>query len=107
MGAKMAEIIGMVPGGAERFAGVFHSGGVTEELGRITKLVRGASPPDAIVTFSFDGRLQIHVDVRKREHVMLVELTLKQLEPGLFDCVSVGGTPRHPFYHRVSAMVHA
>jgi hypothetical protein len=57
--------------------------------------------------FTFDGHLQVHIDVRKREHVLVVEMILPTLEPGLFQNISIGGTPRHPFYHRISARVQA
>jgi hypothetical protein len=103
----MAEVIGMTAGTVERFPGAFDASPVTEELNRIMELLRSACPPDSVISFSFDGRLQAHIDVRKREHVMYVEMVLPTLESGLFHSVSLGGTPRHPFYHRVSALVRA
>jgi hypothetical protein len=103
----MAEVIGMTAASVERFPGAFPAADVSDELNRILTLVRNACPPETIVTFSFDGRLQVHIDVRKREHVMFVELVLPTLEAGLFHGISLGGTPRHPFYHRISALVRA
>lgn len=103
----MAEVIDMTTGTVERFSETFAPSPVSDELNRIMALLRGACPPDTCISFSFDGRLQAHIDVRKREHVMYVEMILPTLEPGLFHGVSIGGTPRHPFYHRVSAFVSA
>ena len=37
-------------------------------------------PRRHLPSFSFDGRLQAHIDVRKREHVMFVEMVLPTLE---------------------------
>ena len=69
-------------------------------------LIRGALPEVAGVSFSFDSRLQLHIDVRKREDVTLVELVLPGLESGRFQAVSRGRTPGHPFHHRITAFVH-
>jgi hypothetical protein len=102
----MAEVIGMVASGGERFPASPGNRPVCDQLDRIVEMLRRACPPDTEITFSYDGRLQVHIDVRKREHVMYVEMVLPTLEPGLFDGVSLGGTPRHPFHHRVSALVH-
>jgi hypothetical protein len=103
----MAEVIGMATGSVERFPGAFSPAPVSDELSRIMALLQEACPPETIITFGFDGRLQVHIDVRKREHVMFVEMVLPTLEAGLFHGISLGGTPRHPFYHRVSAIVAA
>lgn len=103
----MAEVIGMTTGNVERFPGAFPPSPVSDELNRIMALLHGACPPEAAISFSFDGRLQAHIDVRKREHVLFVEAVLPTLEAGLFHGVSTGGTPGHPFYHRVSALVRA
>jgi hypothetical protein len=80
---------------------------ICDELTRIAAMVRGALPEVAGVSLSFDGRLQIHIDVRKREDVTVVELILPTLEPGLFQAISRGQTPGHPFHHRVTALVCA
>jgi hypothetical protein len=103
----MAEVIGMTTGNVERFPGAFPATPVFDELGRIMALLQSVCPPESLVTFSFDGRLQAHIDVRKREHVMFVEMVLPTLEGGRFEGISIGGTPGHPFYHRISANVRA
>jgi hypothetical protein len=103
----MAEVIGMTASNVERFPGPFVENPISDELNRIMALLRDACPPEALISFSFDGRLQAHIDVRKREQVLFVEMVLPTLESGLFDGITIGGTPRHPFYHRVSALVQA
>lgn len=80
---------------------------LTDELGRILNTVRGVAPEDAVISFDFDGRLHIHVDVRRREEVTLLEAVLPTLGCGRFHSLSRGATPHHPFSHRVSAMVAA
>ena len=103
----MAEVIGMVASSVERFSAPLKASSICDELNRIMELLRGACPPETDVSFSFDGRLQVHIDVRKREHMMYVEMVLPTLEQGLFHGISLGGTPGHPFHHRVSALVQA
>ena len=102
----MAEVINMT-GAVERIPEAFPPSPVSDELNRIMALLRDACPPETVISFGFDGRLQAHIDVRKREHVMYVEMVLPTLEAGLFHGISIGGTPNHPFYHRVSALVRA
>lgn len=70
-------------------------------------VIRGALPEVAGVSFTFENRLQLHIDVRKREDVTLVELILPRLESGAFRTVSLGRTPGHPFHHRITAFVNA
>lgn len=101
----MAEVIGMALGSVERFPGAFPASPVTDELNRIMALLRDACPPETLISFSFDGRLHAHIDVRKREHVLFVEMVLPALGAGLFHNVSLGGTPGHPFHHRISAQI--
>jgi hypothetical protein len=103
----MAEAISMTASNVERFPGAFPASPISDELNRITALLRNACPPESLISFSFDGRLQAHIDVRKREQVLLVQMMLPTLEAGLFDSISLSGTPGHPFYHRVSATVQA
>lgn len=80
---------------------------VTEELTRILNMLREASPADATISFDFDGQLHVHIDVRRREEVTLLEATLPLLGGGLFHSLGRGATPHHPFFHRVSALVAA
>lgn len=78
---------------------------VTDELGRVLTMLRDVSPKDATISFDFDGRLHVPVDVRRREEVTLLEAVLPSLGGGLFHSLSRGATPHHPFFHRISALV--
>jgi hypothetical protein len=82
-----------------------HNSRVTDELNRIMGLLRVICPQDAQISFNFEGRLQVHIDVRKREELYVVEAVLPTLEAGLFHSLSRGRTPHHPFFQRLSAVV--
>jgi hypothetical protein len=103
----MANGHGAVPGNVERFPAANPSMPVSDELVSLSRLLREACPEGAVISFSFDNKLQAHIDVRKREHVLVVQTILATLKPGLFHGVSLGGTPHRPFYHRISALVRA
>jgi hypothetical protein len=78
---------------------------VIDELNRIFTLLRDATPRDATISFDFDGQLHVHIDVRRREEVTLLEALLPSLGGGLFHSMTRGSTPHHPFFHRMSAVV--
>lgn len=82
-----------------------HGTPVTAELNRILTMLREACPRGATISFDFDGRLQVHIDVRQREDVLQIQGMLPVLGGGLFHSVSVGATPNHPFFHRITAFV--
>src|SRR5437764_3032533 len=96
---------GAAYGRVEPFPGPSPSTAVSDELNRILTMLREACPPDSHISFDFDGRLHVHIDVHKREEVTIVEMMLPTLGLGLFHGLSRGGTPHHPFFHRVSALV--
>ena len=103
----MAEALSVIQGNVERFPSTDRSTPVSDELDRLARLLREACPEGAVISFSFSDKLQAHIDVRKREQVMVVQMILPTLQPGLFRDVSLGGTPHRPFYHRISALVRA
>ena len=82
-----------------------HSTAVTDELNRILTMMRDVAPKNAVISFDFDGQLHVHVDVRQREEVTLLESVLPSLGGGLLHGLSRGSTPHHPFFHRISALV--
>lgn len=88
----------------ERFPGP-RSTVVVDELDRILAILRDSCPPDAIISFDFDGRLHAHIDVRRREDVTVIERILPSIGAGLFHDLSLRGTPHRPFFHRISALV--
>lgn len=82
-----------------------NSTAVTDELNRILAMLREAAPRGAVISFDFDGRLHVHLDVRRREDVTQLEAVLPTLGAGLFYNLTRGSTPHHPFFHRISAVV--
>ncbi len=80
---------------------------VTDELGSILRTVRERCPADARISFDFDGRLRLHVDVRTSEEVSKVETALASSRAGMFHSFSCGKTPHHPFFRRLSAVIDA
>lgn len=79
---------------------------VSDELKRIAALLRGEFPFAAHVSFEFERSLHVHIDVRRREEISVVESRLAALGGGtLFAQTSCGNTPLHPFMHRISALV--
>lgn len=82
-----------------------NSTAVTDELNRILTMLRDVAPKDGVISFDFDGRLHVHIDLRRREEVTLLEAVLPSLGGGLFHSLSRGATPHHPFFHRISALV--
>lgn len=89
----------------ERLPTGFASTAVSDELTRITNLLRGACPPDATIGFEFAGRLQVNIDIRKREDVLLIQTVLPTIEAGLFRNIGLGNTPNRAFFHRITADV--
>lgn len=78
---------------------------VTDELDRIMMLLQAICPPGTTIGFEFDGKLQVNIDVRKREDVLLIQAILPTIETGLFRNLSLGNTPNRAFFHRISAEV--
>jgi len=68
--------------------------------------VEEAFPDASKVTFEFDGRLHVHIDLRAREQLGIVEERLPYLGGGrLFSDLRRGKTPNHAFLQRISALV--
>jgi hypothetical protein len=78
---------------------------VTDELNRILAILRGVAPKDADISFDFDGRLEVHIDVRNSEDRVRLEQVLPTLGGGIFCCMERANTPNRPFFHRVTARV--
>ena len=92
-------------GSVERLPAASQSTVVTDELGRILGMLRESCPKQAQISFDFDGRLHVHIDVREKDQVTLIEAMLPTLGLGLFHSISRSETPHHPFFHRISALV--
>ncbi len=78
---------------------------VSDELGRLTSMLRDACPPEAVISFDYNGTLHLHVDVRLIEDVTKIEALLPSLCGGIFHSAQRRMTARHSFFHRVSASV--
>ena len=78
---------------------------ISEELGRLTSVLREICPPDGVITFEYNGALHLHIDVRRVEDVTKVEALLPSLCGGIFHGVQRGLTARHSFFHRISSLV--
>jgi len=78
---------------------------VTDELNKILEMLRGACPKGAVISFDFDGRLHVHVDVHSFEDLLRAEGIIPLLGGGMFHDISRGDTPHHSFHHRLSAIV--
>ena len=78
---------------------------VSDELARLRSAVGEISPKDAHVSFEFDGRLHLHVDVRNLEDVGRLEVLLPTLCGSIFSNVQRGLVDNHPFLHRLTALV--
>lgn len=89
----------------EQIRGTLASTAVTDELARIMTLLRTVCPADATIGFEFAGRLQVNIDVRKREDVLLIQAVLPTIEGSLFHGLNLGNTPNRAFFHRITAEV--
>jgi hypothetical protein len=101
----MAEFATALAGMSEPRQAAYSHTPITDELNEILTLLRQAFPDAAAISLDFDGRLHVHIDVRKREQVTLVQAVLPTLEAATFASITLRSTPHHPFLHRVSALV--
>jgi hypothetical protein len=105
-GAVMGEITSISVGSVESFPPLVHARIVTDELSRLLGLLNAACPDAAAVSFDFDGNLRVHIDVRSRGDVAVIETVLPTLGGGgMLYRLTLGATPHHPFHHRISALV--
>jgi hypothetical protein len=104
-GESMTNHSAITSGNVELFPNTSAATPVTDELTRILALLKDVCPAGAMISFDFDGRLHVHIDVRKREDVTILESILPPLGRGLFHGFRRSATPHHPFFHRVSALV--
>ena len=78
---------------------------LSDALGKLTGELRSHAPADAAVTLLFDGRLHINIDVRNLDDVARLEFLLPALCGGIFSNVQRGLVDKHPFLHRLTALV--
>lgn len=82
-----------------------HVTSVTDELNKILSMLKDISPDEATISFDFDGRLHVHIDVHNVEDLLRIEALLPTLGAGIFHDLTRGETPHRPFFHRLSAIV--
>jgi hypothetical protein len=78
---------------------------VTDELQKITKMLQVLCPKESVIRFYFDGRLRVHIDLRRVEELTMVEALLPTACGGIFQNVQRGMAEKHSFFHRVTAVV--
>lgn len=78
---------------------------VSDELGRLMAILRGFCRPEAVITFEYNDRLRVHIDVREVEEVARLEAILPSLSGGIFGDLQRGLAAHHSFFHRISATV--
>ena len=78
---------------------------ISDELARLSGAVQAICPPDAKITFDFNGTLHLHIDVRHLEDVARLEILLPTLCGSIFSNLRRGPVDNHPFQHRLTALV--
>jgi len=66
---------------------------VSDELCRIMAILQESCPPDAIISFHFDGKLHVHIDIRNMEYITGVEAVLRSSARA---CSMTSGVVLHP-----------
>jgi hypothetical protein len=94
-----------LPAGVDRISDKQRSTVVSDELSKLLTLLRDSLPAEATISFLFDGKLQVRIDVRQLEQVLAIEMILPTLGAGIFHDVQRGQAPNHSFMHRVTARV--
>ena len=92
-------------GNVELLPGASKSNLISDELNIVLNILREVCPTDAKISFDFDGKLHAHIDVHKREEIFIIEKMLPKLGNGLFHSITLGDTPHHPLFHRITALV--
>jgi hypothetical protein len=104
-GSRMGEGEAAAEAVVEQMPAPARSTFVSDELNRIAEAVRAICPDDAHISFEFERRLQINVDIRKLEDLARVEMLLPSLCGGIFSNVQRGLVDNRPFLHRLIAIV--
>ncbi|WBO21671.1 hypothetical protein [Sphingomonas abietis] len=94
-----------LPDGVESIQNKPPSTAVSDELRKLMALLSDSLPHDAAISFLFDTRLHVRIDVRQLEQVQAIEMMLPTLGGGIFHDVQRGQAPNHSFLHRVTALV--
>ena len=79
--------------------------GVSDELNKLVSEIRSYAPSNAIVSFAVNGKLHINIDVRDIDDLTRLESLLPSLWGGILSNVQRGLVDKHPFLHRLTALV--
>lgn len=102
----MGEMTAIPTGSVELLPPLTHSSAASDELNKLLTMLKATCPEATAIRFDFDGKLRVHIDVRNRGDVTMIEAILPTLGGGgLFYGLTRGATPLHPFHHRISALV--
>jgi hypothetical protein len=78
---------------------------VTDELTKLTDMLHGICPSEAVITFEFVGGLHVHIDVRSLEDMTRLETLMPSFAGGVFYDIQRGLAARRSFFHRLTASV--
>jgi hypothetical protein len=78
---------------------------VIEELTRLREAVQSIVPGDTSISFRFDDRLHINIDMRDSNDLARVETVLPSVAGGIFSNVRRSLADHHSFRHRLTAEV--
>jgi hypothetical protein len=78
---------------------------VTEELIRLRSAVQSVVPTDTLISFHFEDRLHVNIDLRSLEDLARAETLLPSLADGIFSNLRRSLADRHSFRHRLTAEV--
>lgn len=82
-----------------------HPTPVSDELSKLRTALLDKLPRNAAVKFEYDGRLNLHVDVRSYEDRLVVEALIPGLCGGIFTNLQRGMSSQGSHRHRISAVV--
>ena len=93
------------PANVEQLFGFPDTTPVSDELRKLTDMLVPFCPKDCVIRFEFDGKLRLHIDVRRFEDMAALEALLPAMWGGIFDEVQRSITNKHSFFHRLTAVV--
>ena len=78
---------------------------ISEELRELRSTLLSIVPGDALISFRFDDRLHINIDLRDLRDLARVEALLPSLANGVFSNLRRSLVEHHSFRHRLTAEV--
>lgn len=78
---------------------------VIEELADLRASVQALVPGDTAISFFYDGRLHINIDLRDLRDVERAESFLPNVADGIFSNIRRSMADHHSFRHRLTAEV--